>query len=333
MKKTQQGISLVEILIATALSTVLFALLVQSGRQMRDSYLAAQSYNYRQSVLLDGWWKVTEHIKRVSSANTYYPLITWDSYSKTTAYLIAARLNSATNNIIFTDADLIGQPNLPLAYRTLSKSSPSNVDIPSDQLVIQYTVVQKNQVDCEGAPITPRSKTPTVIRAGETPVIQTVIERYYVKDTGKQLNLMCDALRYDKDAGFTGDTVGERVMVPNIDYFHAMFSDRYTDPFYYDIDQVYETLAGRFIYSYSGTNIENSLQKSNASNRLLTGVEISMLYHAPYVANTGATPTPAKNSFAILNNQVTLNGGATTDSAIYDVATSFIALNYYKRAD
>lgn len=335
MKTKQLGITLVEILISVALSAFLFALLMQSSQKMLDSYLITQSYNYRQSVLLDGWWSLVNNVKRVSSPNLYYYLSP-NNKNPSRMEFLSNRLYSGTNNIVFSESDLIGLSKLPAIYRTSARTGASNVDIPSDQLVIQYTMAQANTTDCEGNAITPYDKLPNFIGIGDTPVLTTIIERYYVKKENGQLNLKCDAMRYNSSAGITGGETGERTVVPNIDYFHVLFVGKQGYNKYLTIDKIYETLGGKPLESNIITrdpNIEASIKKSNASNRFIAGVEMSMLFHAPFVANTGATPLNPKQTFTVLDNTVTLNNGATTNDAIYDLATSFVTLNFYKKAD
>lgn len=335
MRQKQLGITLIEILISVALSAGLFALIIQSSQKMLNSYLISQSYNYRQAVLLDGWWPMIQNIKRISSPHLYYYSLPAKTNSARMEFL-GNQLYSTTNNVVFSESDFVGLSKLPSIYRTASKTGPSNVDIPSDQLVIQYTTVQKDTTDCEGGAITPHDKTPKFIGAGETAVLDTVVERYYVKKQGGQLNLMCDAMRYNSSTGMVGGGANERVIVPNIDYFHVLFVGKKGYNKYLTIDKIYQTLSGKPLESniiLRDAALEDSIKKSNASNRFIAGIEVSMLYHAPFVANTGATPASAKKTFTVLDNTVNLNSGASTNDAIYDLATSFVALNFYKRED
>ena len=350
MKAKQSGLTLIEILLSISLAAIIFALLFEVNQKLKYSYLKIQSYNYQQSVLLDGWMSMVENIKRVSSPHIYYDNINYtsnssslysSSFSGMSQLFSVLKLDSPTNNIVFSESDFLGRPTpLPAAYRTTAMSSPSNVDIPSDQLVIQYTTVNKNLLDCEGNPIAPRNKVPLIIPIGRSASVETVVERYYVKKQGSQLDLMCDAMRFDSNTGFSGDTVGERVVMPNIDYFHVLIVDNGKNgqdctPKYQTIDAIigYLTNTNYYYCSFHTKRLIESVEQLNMSNRVVGGVEVSVLYHSPLIQNTESVSGTPKNKFIVLDKTVTLNGTATSNDAIYDVTTSFVGLHPFKEID
>lgn len=296
LKKFQRGLTLIEMLVALTLATSIFIILLLINNQARDSYLWLQNYKYRQSILQNGWWPIVGSLKRVSSSAYYIDRKVVNQFGQTE--YTYKDIPSITNNIIITPTDVAGHHALPADYRTLAKAGPSRVNLPSDQLVIQYTTNDPALFDCEKKPIVPYSISK-----------ETVVERFYVVNNNieNRLDLMCDAARYSKTSGFSGMGQTPALKLPNIDYFHVLVV---SDTYYKNLSQL----------------ATNPTQPSSA---YIQAVEISALFHTNWPINPIAKAVTF-NRFTVLDEEVTLNGNMTNNTSFYDQATSFVALNYYK---
>lgn len=312
----QSGISMIEMLIANVMAIAIIMLILVVSDRIQSAYLVQQSLAYRQTILQNGWWSMVQSIKRISTDFTYeHSSRLINAANPTGAFLYFRTNNTLNNNIVFGSKDFVKYPILPKELITTSQSGPSNVNLPSDQLVIQYTTSIAGLKDCEGTPILPYENTSTA---------ETVIERYYVRynNTEARLDLVCDAGRYNPTVGFTGIGDAGQTVIPNVDFFKVVLT----------VVDVYQSSTGsRHDYAQRmAVDAYNAEIRPDTPNiQTIRGVDIGVLFHSP-IPTKNYAKSPPKNSYCVLSDCVTLNGNLSNSSVIFDQASSAIAINYVK---
>ncbi|MEG0604641.1 MAG: PilW family protein [Acinetobacter sp.] len=199
-----------------------------------------------------------------------------------------------------------------LSNLTKAKVGLTNVNIASDQLVIQYKAFNPNGFDCEGNAISQQD-----IDEGTF-----IVQRYYLRQDGtaENLALVCDAGRYKTMVETTklpteisGLGVNSQIIMRRVDYFHVLLGVKQnsTDEFsYMTIDQ------------YMGA--ENTLVKDGASRPRIMSIQLGALMRGyDSISEKEQLPT----SFNILDQKVTLtNTDNTAPKYIREVVSQTVAL-------
>lgn len=197
-----------------------------------------------------------------------------------------------------------------LSQLTKAKVGPSNVNIASDQLVIQYKAFDPQGFDCEGNAITQDE-----INEG-----LFIVQRYFLRTDGKNtdLALACDAGRYktlvptdNLPGGINGLGGNGQIVMRRVDYFHVLLGVKQnnSDEFsYMTIDQ------------YMGST--NSLVKDAAPRARIMSIQLGALVRGfDSVAGNEVMPT----EFRVLNQNIELDG-SLTEKYVRDVVSQTVAL-------
>ena len=202
MRRHQQaGFTLIELMIALAIGLVIVA-------AATILFLAGQ----RSIALQQGASDIQDNAN--FALNYITKDVRFSNLGNSTAYIT----NSVEHGgIVLANANLSSTDTTNANYLSLSKvSDSSNVNVESDQLVIQYLPLTTGGFDCEGNQITSTST--------------YVIQRYFVrKDTNYSnnetadtaLSLACDAGRYSAGTATSFGDNGQIIM-KRIDYFHVL---------------------------------------------------------------------------------------------------------------
>ncbi|MDR0237946.1 PilW family protein [Acinetobacter sp.] len=194
---------------------------------------------------------------------------------------------------------------------TQAKVGLSNVNVKSDQLVIQYKAFDPNGFDCEGNSISQDD-----IDKGTF-----IVQRYFLRQDGSagNLALVCDAGRYKTlvetaalPTNISG--LGERsqIIMRRVDYFHVLLGVKQnnTDEFsYMTIDQ------------YMGAT--NSLTKTGVARPRIMSIQLGALVRG-YDSISEKDKLPS--SFTILDQVVTLGTSDADPKYIRDVISQTVAL-------
>ena len=300
----QTGITLLEVILATLLSSLVFALIISLSNKIQDVYKNQQVHLSRQ-VALSGVWDLMKSIKKVTSP--YVSIVNTPTFTEYLPF-------SAKNNIVLTSNAY--EIAYPLNSHVVSSAATglSNVDKPSDQLVIQYQVERIGQQDCEG-----RSISPANVSA------DTVIEKYYVRKSAdaKTLVLACTAGRYSTTTGFSDMSGLGRVIIPNVDYFHFMLislnSDRSEPNF-----QPTSNLATEW---HNLATFLSLPATTNSFGRQVIGVELGILMHSNLPS--GVKPPDAQpTTREVMDETVVLNNPSSVTNSIYDLTIQPVMMGY-----
>lgn len=291
----QQGITLIEVVIATLMSSLVFVLVISLSNKVLSVYQIQQTHLLRQ-IALTGALDLTKSLQRASAP--YVTSISTPSFTAVLPY-------SVNNNIVLTSNAY--EVEFPLNADVVSSAGtgPSNVDKPSDQMVIQYTVDEVGTKDCEGGLIAPYASTK-----------QTVIEKYFVRKSidSKTLVLACTSGRYSTTAGFSDMSGIGRVVVPNVDYFHFMLVS-------VDSDHPVPNPSPSATLLPEWHNLSTFLSLPvpvNPFGRQVIGVEFGIIMHTPLPSGI-KPPLAQPTSLVIMDETVSLNNPATIGTAVYDV--------------
>ena len=292
-KIKQKGFTLVEIMVAIILGSFITAaaislyLISQRTYQIQEAFLSNQN-NIK--VVTD---ILTKSIKR--SASTYKGPIT----GKTIGGDLVLSANSFGYGAVVSKK-----------YLFQSKTGPSFVDTPSDQIVLMYPLnaIGTNRVidtDCEG-----------VLNSDNT---LRVIERYFVrpsKTKPESLVLACDAARYNP---LTGDLIkkasdgswnawGEAdngIELADVDLFHVLLTIQNGG-------------------TYRDVSIED--YRNNYITYEVVAIKIGVLLHSTKSIGLKGIQDFSQR-FKVLDQDVQLNATAATSDKkyTYDVVTQTIA--------
>lgn len=188
----QKGFTLVELMVAIILGSVVAASGISLYLTSQKTYLLQEGFLSNQSNMDIAFRKLTDSIQK-STMNKY-----GDQTSKNpNGGLVLSATNYGYSTTINTK------------YISHSESSLSFVNKASDQLVIQYTPQFLGGYDCEGRKITNYNN---------------VVERYFVRQStsnSQNLVLACTAGRYSSGS-ITGMTDVGQTLIDGIDYFHVL---------------------------------------------------------------------------------------------------------------
>lgn len=197
----QKGFTLVELMVAIILGSVVAASGITLYLTAQKTYLLQEGFLSNQSNMDIAFQKMTDAIQKSSKTNKFDPT----SKDPQTGIVL-----SATNYGYSTTIDT--------KYLSHSESGMSFVNKGSDQLVVQYTPQILGGYDCEGRKITNYDK---------------VVERYFVRQStanSQNLVLACSAGRYSSGV-ISGMTNTGQTLIDGIDYFHALlmvYNDSYS---------------------------------------------------------------------------------------------------------
>lgn len=265
MKLRQQGFTLIELMISLAIglivvaaAVVLFissqksAALQQGAADIQDNSNFALNY-------------IAKDIRMANLGNTAATM-TSDSLN---GGIVLTKVNLSSASTVAENL-----------YSKAKVSGTSNVDVDSDQLVIQYLPLTTGGFDCEGNEIISTS--------------QYVIQRYFVRKDSNVLNnetadsalvLACDAGRYSGNAATNYGDNGQIVM-KRVDYFHVLLVTQDSAGNYRDLP----------IDTYVGLAVKP---------RIL-GVKIGVLARSAQSVGADQNINTSK-SFTVLNQDVSLN--------------------------
>lgn len=192
--KTQQGFTLIELMLSIVLGSITTAAGVSLYIASQKTFVAQETLTSNQVAVDRGLNFLTDQIAKAHMGK---------AYSRHTAKTPGAGIVVGATNYKYSYS--VAKSNL-----SGEATGPSFVNRPSDQIVIQYQTPEIPAIDCEGGSI---ASTSTL-----------VIEKYFVQSSSNgTLALACDAGRFDKDSGsLTGMGSGVVEIIPNVDYFRVM---------------------------------------------------------------------------------------------------------------
>ncbi|KGT46651.1 MULTISPECIES: PilW family protein [unclassified Acinetobacter] len=311
--KYSKGFTLIELMV----SLVIGLIVIGAGLQL---FLTGSiNYNLQKSLaeLQDnGNFGLNYLIKDIKLANLDADLSIINDRNKYSGIVLTSFKSYAS----LTEEDKeIQSANLPLylqnssvdiAKLTRSKVGPSNVNVASDQLVIQYKAFDPNGFDCEGNAIT----------QDEIDQGLFIVQRYFLRADGdtKDLALACDAGRYkslvatdDLPTGIQNFGDNGQIIMRRVDYFHVLLGVKQNDS---------DEFSYMTIDEYIGA--DNSLEKDGNPRARIMSVQIGALVRG-YDTISGNDALP--NSFRVLNSDVTLNS-SLTEKYVRDVVSQTVAL-------
>lgn len=265
MRYSQQGLTLIELMVSLALSLIIVAaatMLFIAGQKSFALQQGAADIQDNANFALN---YMTKDIRMVNLNNT-------------TASMTSTLANGG---IVFSNTNLAG---VVLGTTPVTKSqvsSTSNVNMNSDQLVIQYLPVQTGGFDCEGNEITSTST--------------YVVQRYFVRqDTNTNsgetsataLALACDAGRATSAGVISNFGDSGQIIMKRVDYFHVLL--------------VVENSAGNF------RDMTIADYTTNAPTARILGVKIGILARSNQSVGADSNINLSK-TFKVLNQDVTLN--------------------------
>ncbi|WP_269913783.1 prepilin-type N-terminal cleavage/methylation domain-containing protein [Acinetobacter sp. HY1485] len=266
MTSTQQGFTLVELMISLVLGLIIVAaamMLFLSGQKSLALQKGSGDIQENANFALN---YITKDIRMANLDNS------------------TATMNSNTANsgIVLSKNNITGATSqTPISASTVSNTS--NVNIGSDQLVIQYrptqTQVDEGLFDCEGTQIT---STSTI-----------VLQKYFVRrdaavatneNTDTALALACAAGRSNNLASFEQNS--GQIVMKRVDYFHVLL--------------VVENSAGNL----RDITIKDYI--ADTSHPRILGVKLGILARSSQTLGSDATINLAQ-PFSVLDQSVTLN--------------------------
>ncbi|PVZ89458.1 prepilin-type cleavage/methylation domain-containing protein [Serratia sp. S1B] len=287
MRYSQQGLTLIELMVSLALGLIIVAAAVMLFITGQKSFALQQG---AADIQDNANFALNYIVKDIRMANLN------NSSAVMTKNLSHAGIVVATDNI--TDAT----SSTPISASAVSQTS--NVNVGSDQLVIQYlptqSQVDNGLFDCEGTQVTDASV--------------YVIERYFVRKdaninnnetSATALALACAAGRSNNLTAFNNDN--GQIIMKRVDYFHVLL--------------VVENSAG----SFQDMTILN--YTTNASTSRIVGVKIGVLARSNQSVGAESNIDLTK-SFTVLNQPVTLNNTIQTMPAknLRQVITQTVAI-------
>lgn len=201
----QKGFTLIELMIALVLGSLIVAASIQVFMNANQSLAFQQSSANIQNSGLFGMDYIIRDLRRAN--------IDSNSAAMTVDTLHGGVVFSNTNisKATMTNAETIN------ALLTKSSIGPSNFkNIKSDQIVIQYKNTIGSQFNCEGVKVLPN---------------QFVVQRYFLKEEKaaaaageyRPLSLRCKATVYTGDSITSLDLSGDgEMLIPNVDHFRVL---------------------------------------------------------------------------------------------------------------
>ncbi|WP_353142684.1 prepilin-type N-terminal cleavage/methylation domain-containing protein [Acinetobacter pragensis] len=265
MKLQQRGFTLIELMISLAIGLIVVAAAIILFISSQKSIALQQGASDIQDNSNFALNYIAKDIRMANLGNS--------SASMTS--------NTAGGGVVLNKANLSATTTVNDSFLSRAKvSGTSNVDVDSDQLVIQYKPLATGGFDCEGNQIDDTS--------------QYVIQRYFIRRDANfstneteetALALACDAGRYSGNAATNFGDNGQIVM-KRVDYFHVLL--------------VTENSAGNFrdmaIDDYIGL----------AEKPRILGVKIGVLARSSQSVGTEPNIDNSK-PFNVLGQEVSLN--------------------------
>lgn len=310
--KYSNGMTIIELIISIAIG------LVVSAAAMQLFLTASVNYNLQKNLaeLQDnGNFGLNYIIKDIKLANLDAELAIINDRNKYSGIVFTSiksyesldesqkESQSANLPLHLTD-DTVNILNLSTGGQGLS-----NVDINSDQLVIQYRAFDPNGVDCEGGSIT----------QDEIDEGTFIIQRYYLRADGdaNNLALVCDAGRYKTmvptaslPTSITGLGVQSQIIMRRVDYFHVLLGVKQNDS---------DNFRYMTINEYIGAN--NELVVDGNPRPRIMSIQLGVLTRG---FDTVGQANPVVNKFKVLDQDVTLDASDT--NYVREVVSQTVAL-------
>lgn len=273
MRYSQRGFTLIELMVSLALGLIIVAAAVMLFIAGQKSFALQQG---AADIQDNANFALNYMAKDIRMANL----------NAVTATMTAS---SANGGIVFSTTNLAG-----VASSAVSKSevsNTSNVNVGSDQLVIQYLPTQaqidsdSGLFDCEG------NQVQYIDRDAKT--VPYVIERYFVhqdaninsnETSATALALACAAGRSNKMNDFNNDN--GQIIMKRVDYFHVLLTVQNSSGNFQDMT----------IAQYT----------NNAPTARIVGVKLGVLVRSNQSVGVDSNIDLTK-SFTVLDQSVTLN--------------------------
>jgi type IV pilus assembly protein PilW len=198
---------------------------------------------------------------------------------------------------------------IAISNLTTATKGKSNVDVASDQLVIQYRAFDPNGVDCEGGTISQ-----TDIDDGTF-----IVQRYFLRADGdaKNLALVCDAGRYktmvstaNLPSSVTGLGTNGQIIMRRVDYFHVLLGVKQNNSDHFRYMTINE---------YIGS--DNKLGVDGEPRQRIMSVQLGVLARG---YDKVAESDPVGNKFNVLGKEVIVND--SNENYIREVVSQTVAL-------
>lgn len=308
-----KGLTLIELMVALAIGLIIIAAAFQLFLTGSINYNLQKNLSELQD---NGNFGLNYLIKDIKLANLDADLAVINDRNKYSGIVLTS---SKSYTSLAEEDKEVQSANLPLYLTnssveltklTRAKVGPSNVDVASDQLVIQYKAFDSEGFDCEGNAIT----------QAEIDEGLFIVQRYFLRPDGKStdLALACDAGRYrtlvstdNLPSGIQGLGDNGQIIMRRVDYFNVLLGVKQnnTDEFsYMTIDE------------YMGST--NSLVKDAAPRARIMSVQLGALVRG-YDSISGSDVMPTE--FRVLNKDVTLDSNLT-EKYVRDVVSQTVAL-------
>lgn len=308
-----KGLTLIELMVALAIGLIIIAAALQLFLTGSINYNLQKNLSELQD---NGNFGLNYLIKDIKLANLDADLAVLNDRNKYSGIVLTS---SKSYTSLAEEDKEVQSANLPLYLTnssveltklTRAKVGPSNVDVASDQLVIQYKAFDSEGFDCEGNAIT----------QAEIDEGLFIVQRYFLRPDGKStdLALACDAGRYrtlvstdNLPSGIQGLGDNGQIIMRRVDYFNVLLGVKQnnTDEFsYMTIDE------------YMGST--NSLVKDAAPRARIMSVQLGALVRG-YDSISGSDVMPTE--FRVLNKDVTLDSNLT-EKYVRDVVSQTVAL-------
>lgn len=308
-----KGLTLIELMVALAIGLIIIAAAFQLFLTGSINYNLQKNLSELQD---NGNFGLNYLIKDIKLANLDADLAVINDRNKYSGIVLTS---SKSYTSLAEEDKEVQSANLPLYLTnssveltklTRAKVGPSNVDVASDQLVIQYKAFDSEGFDCEGNAIT----------QAEIDEGLFIVQRYFLRADGKStdLALACDAGRYrtlvstdNLPSGIQGLGDNGQIIMRRVDYFNVLLGVKQnnTDEFsYMTVDE------------YMGST--NSLVKDAAPRARIMSVQLGALVRG-YDSISGSDVMPTE--FRVLNKDVTLDSNLT-EKYVRDVVSQTVAL-------
>lgn len=308
-----KGLTLIELMVALVIGLIIVAAAFQLFLTGSINYNLQKNLSELQD---NGNFGLNYLVKDIKLANLDADLAIINDRNKYSGIV----LTSSKSYSALSDEDKeIQSANLPLhltsssvdlGLLTRAKVGPTNTNVASDQLVIQYKAFDPNGFDCEG----------NSISQDEIDEGLFIVQRYFLRADGqsKDLALACDAGRYksllptdDLPNAIDGFGGNGQIIMRRVDYFHVLLGVKQndTDEFsYMTIDQ------------YMGAT--NSLVKDGAPRPRIMSVQVGALVRGyDSVAGNDVMPT----QFRVLDQNIKLSDDLE-EKYVRDVVSQTVAL-------
>ncbi|ENU79451.1 hypothetical protein F975_02696 [Acinetobacter sp. ANC 3789] len=265
MQYSQRGFTLIELMVSLALGLIIVAAATMLFIAGQKSFALQQGASDIQDNANFALNYITKDI-RMANLNAV------------TATMTAG---SANGGIVFGTTNLAGVASSTVSQSAVSNTS--NVNVGSDQLVIQYLPTQaqidSGLFDCEGTQVTDASV--------------YVVERYFVRQdaninsnetSATALALACAAGRSNNVNAFNNDN--GQIVMKRVDYFHVLLTVQNSSGNFQDMT----------IAQYT----------TNAPTARIVGVKLGILARSNQSVGADSNINLAK-SFTLLDQSVTLN--------------------------